>query len=129
MRCRVEEAGRHIECSVYESAEMQAFFDYVLEPSVPLESASAVRAEECGRAVEDAYKEKLAKAERAVVADPRWDGAVTTLGDILRQLHLAVENVVSAEHQASEDYARELRNEVVYVTLPRVIEMLKERER
>ena len=54
---------------------------------------------------------------------------MTSLVDILRQLHLVVEEVVSAEHQASEEYGRSLRAQVLYEVIPRIVRMLEERQR
>lgn len=53
---------------------------------------------------------------------------MTPLGDILRQLHLAIEGVVLAENQASDEYARELRADVIHTYLRRAREMIEERQ-
>jgi hypothetical protein len=52
-----------------------------------------------------------------------------TLSDLLRQLHLVVETVVSAENQANDTYANELYACVLDEHLPRIRDAVEARRR
>lgn len=52
---------------------------------------------------------------------------MSTTWEVLRQLHLIVEAFVASEHQASDEYAAELRRSILEEFLPRVARMVQER--